>query len=292
MQFGWQAAAWGSGTIGGVAWLAPGACGDGADVAVAINDARLLPGEAGIGAVWFHNEVGFWREARKGRLPALARRRLLAVFIGTEQARTASRLLPFAGRAVIPYGLPPRVLAACVADAVPPPQAVFTSQAYRGLREVIARWRTDVAPRCPTARLTAYVAPSNVAAYAALAVGAAGISVVPRVGNEAMLGVLRGARVLIAPGHVSETFCLAAAEAVAMGVPVVTLGIGSLKERVADGRTGFVARDWRGLADRVGQVLTDDALWARLHVAGVASRIGQDWDAVAARWEAWAGAAR
>ncbi len=100
-----------------------------------------------------------------------------------------------------------------------------------------------------------------------------------------MLDVLRGARLLLAPGHVSETFCLAAAEAVAMGVPVVTLGIGSLKERVSDGETGFVCRDWREMAVRTGDVLERPDLWRRLHLAGLASRSGRSWDEVAAVWE-------
>ena len=277
--------------LGGVAWLAAGAAAGAADVTVAVNDARLLGDGGGRTVVWFHNEVTLWREMRKRRLPALVRGRPWAVFIGREQARLASRLLPFRGRAVVPYGLPPAVLGAAVGDGVRGSEAVFTSQAYRGLREVIGAWRTGVAPRCPGARLTAYVGAADVAAYAGLAAGVAGVSVLPRVGNDAMLDVLRGARVLVAPGHVSETFCLAAAEAVAMGVPVVTLGVGSLKERVVDGETGFVARGWAELADRVVQVLTDDAVWARLHANGVATRVGAGWDGVAARWEALVDAA-
>ncbi len=268
----------------GVEWLEPGARPD-ADVTVAINSASLLPERAGLPVVWFHNEVEFWRELRKRRLPALLRHRPAAVFIGAEQARLASWMLPFRARRVIPYGLPPRVLAAPAADRVPAPQTIFTSQAYRGLREVIGMWRAHVAPRCPGARLAAYIGAGDVAAFAALAAGEPSISIHPRVGNDAVLELLRGTRVLLAPGHQSETFCLAAAEAIAMGVPVVTLGIGSLKERVVDGRTGFVARGWREMAERTVALLTDEALWARQHAEGLATRVGNDWDRVAATWE-------
>ncbi len=269
----------------GVQWLPADTCASG-DVCVAVNDARLLAGQAGHPIVWFHNEVGAWREVRKGRLAALWRYRPVAVFIGTEQARKASRLLPFRRRVVIPYGLPPAILAATPGVETPAPHAVFTSQAYRGLREVIAMWRTMVSPAIAGARLTAYVGSGDVAAYAALADGDASIAIRRRIGNAEMLDVLRASRVLLAPGHISETFCLAAAEAVAMGVPVVTLGIGSLKERVVDGVTGFVSGDWKGMAESTNRILSDDALWAGMRSAGLRTRDGQDWTEIAARWEA------
>ncbi len=273
--------------LGRVRWLPAGEAAA-ADVRVAVNDARLLAGQGGLPVVWFHNEVGAWREVRKRRLAALCRYRPVAVFIGTEQARRASRMLPFRRRVVIPYGLPPAVLAAAPGAAMPGPCAVFTSQAYRGLREVIAMWRAHVSPLVPGARLVAYVGDAELAPYAALAAGDASIAIRQRVGNAAMLDVLRDARLLLAPGHVSETFCLAAAEAVAMGVPVVTLGVGSLKERVVDGVTGFLCSDWRQMAARVREALTDDDIWKRMRANGLASRSGSDWAVAAEAWEACA----
>ena len=273
-------------TYASVRWVPAGQAAT-ADIGVAINDARLLP-PCQLPIVWFHNEVELWRELRKARLPALWRHRPACVFIGTEQARLASRLLGFRARAVIAYGLPPAVLAAEPASAPPAPQAIFTSQAYRGLRQVIQLWRTQVAPRVPGARLSAYVGAGDVAAYAALAADVPSITISGRIGNDAMLGVLRGARVLLAPGHRSETFCLAAAEAVAMGVPVVTLGIGSLKERVADAATGFICASWDAMAEKTRRILQEEALWSQLHRSGLATRAGNDWNRVAADWEAFA----
>ena len=188
---------------------------------------------------------------------------------------------------MIPYGLPPGVLAAATSDVAPLPKALFTSQAYRGLAGVMAMWRRSVAPAVARARLAAFVGAGDVAAMRLLSADAPSITVEPRVGNDAVLDLLRGARLVLAPGHRSETFCLAAAEAIAMGVPVITLGIGSLKERVADGQTGFVCRDWAAMAERTRAVLTDDGLWRHLHGHGLATRVQGDWDRVAARWEAF-----
>ena len=50
-------------------------------------------------------------------------------------------------------------------------------------------------------------------------------------------------RVMLNPGHKGEVFCLAAEEARELCVPIVTMGIGALKERVDHGKTGFVAKN-------------------------------------------------
>ncbi len=269
-------------TLGGVAWrptiIEP------ADITVAINDARLLPPGAPNPVIWFHNEVGLGREIRRGRALALMRSRAIAVFIGTEQARAASHLLPFGRRVVIPYGLSDRVLCAPTAAAPPPPVALFTSQAYRGLKEVLAFWQAQVAPAVPGAALRAFIAEADVPAYRALASDPS-VTIAARVGNDAVLTQLRNTRVLLAPGHVSETFCLAAAEAIALGVPVVTLGIGSLKERVRNGVDGFVCKNYAEMALRTRELLSNHALWLRMQAAGISTRAGRDWHSVAGKWQ-------
>ncbi len=253
-------------------------------ISVAVNDARLLPAGARRPVVWFHNEVSFWREAKRGRLAALRHHRPLAVFCGVEQARNR---LPFlGGRSIVPHGLPEAVLTAAPAAAPPAPHAVFVSQAYRGLKEVIGLWRERMRVRNCEARFTAFIAPGDVGRFRALAAGDGSIGILPRIPNAGMPAMLAGARVMIAPGHVSETFCLSAAEAIAMGVPVVTLGVGALKERVVDGRTGFVCRDFPQMGERILALLTDDALWSRMQRAGLATRLGAGWDDIAQRWEA------
>jgi glycosyltransferase involved in cell wall biosynthesis len=258
----------------------------GGGITVAVNDASLLPAGPGAPVVWFHNEVVFWRELRRGRLPALLRLRPAAVFCGEEQARLASRFLPLRRRAVIPHGLPQALLEAAPAERPPGPQAIFISQAYRGLADVIGLWRRWVAPRNKAARLVAYIAPWDVPAYHAMAAGEPSIAILPRIANADIPAVMRGARLLLAPGHRAETFCLAAAEAIAMGVPVVTLGIGALKERVSDGKTGFICADFAGMAERTLALFADDVLWQSMQGAGLATRRKSDWDQVAARWEA------
>ena len=96
---------------------------------------------------------------------------------------------------------------------------------------------------------------------------------------------MRDARVMLYRGYKDETFCLAAAESIAMGVPVVTAGIGALKERVRHGVTGLIGPSDAEFADAAVRVLSDDALWLKLHEGGIATRGENNWDAIAAKWE-------
>jgi len=253
-----------------------------ADIFVAINDATLLPNTTALPILWLHNEVTLSRETRRGRLPALLSKRPIAVFVGAEQARGAS-FLPIRQRAVIPLGLSDTTVRARPATTPPPPRALFTSQAYRGLREVLELWQRDVAPRVPGATLEALIAPSDIAQYNAL-ITTPGVTIRPRVANDEVIAKLRDTRVFLAPGHVSETFCLAAAEAVALGVPVITLGRGALRERVRNGLDGFICTDWADMAARTRALLTDDMQWMRLHQGGLRSTAGRTWYDVARLW--------
>jgi hypothetical protein len=270
-------------TIGGVAWGPMQVGRLDVDRVVAVNDASLLAGRGrGKPAVWFHNEVEFWKEARRGRMGSLLRHWPTAVFVGSEQARLASPL-PFRHRAVIGHGISAAILNAEPAASPPAPHAIFTSQAYRGLAETLAMWRGLVQPVLPDACFSAFVGERDVPVFA---MREPGVTIAPRVANEAMPEVLRGARVWLAPGHASETFCLAAAEAVAAGVPVITLGRGALKERVRHGVDGFICADMAEMGARILAVLTDDDLWWRLHRAGLETRANTDWGTVARAWQA------
>jgi glycosyltransferase involved in cell wall biosynthesis len=63
-----------------------------------------------------------------------------------------------------------------------------------------------------------------------------------RLGKAELARRYAEALAMIYPGARDETFCLAAAEAQSMGLPVITLGIGSLSERVQNGINGIVCR--------------------------------------------------
>jgi len=77
--------------------------------------------------------------------------------------------------------------------------------------------------------------------------------------------LIRLAHAILMPSEM-ESFGLAALEAMACGVPAVATRVGGVPELITDGVDGFLEKvgDVEGMSARVVQLLTDDALHARM----------------------------
>lgn len=246
---------------------------------------------------WIHNPGTYLRKARYVR--ALWCHRPVIVTTGRYHARTVSWWMPSGGRAVIPYALPEEYRHAEPRVETPPPRAIFTSNPLRGLAWLLDLWEKRIQPQLPQAELHLYCGPGvygtvgdqKAAAMSAVlaradALAAKGVrrfAPLPRAGLAAALGA---ARLMLYRGDPGETFCLAVAEAQALGLPAVVQPIGSLPERVQDGITGFVAPDDESFARQALALLSDDTLWRRQHEAALRLQRGLSGDDVAQRFEA------
>jgi glycosyltransferase involved in cell wall biosynthesis len=286
--------------MGGVAW-APVEAGtpETADLYIANRGHRLLdlvPAARRI-AFWVHNPARYVVKPRY--LWRLWRRQPVVVFLGDFHAGTLPSWVPTGGRRVIPYGLtelfrqaPPR--------AVPPPRAIFTSNPLRRLDWVLERWAEAIRPKVPGAELHVF---SSLATYGggstekralaapilarARALAPHGVVLRHPLAKHDLLHELLQTRVFLYGGDPGETFCLAAAESQAAGVPGVVARSTCLAERVVDGETGFVLADddAAGFAGRTVDLLTDDSLWPRQHRACLDRQRGLSWAEAAALWE-------
>ena len=180
----------------------------------------------------------------------------------------------------------------------PVPRAIFTSNPLRGLDWLLDLWVARIKPAVPQSELHIY---AGGAVYALAgtprarrmeetlarvdALAAFGVRRFAPVGREALATALPAARVMLYRGDPGETFCLALAEAQAMGVPAIVARRGAVAERVVDGVTGRVAEDEENFAAAAIAVLRDDALWRSWHLASLGRRRGLSWDRVAAEFE-------
>lgn len=255
----------------------------------------LVPG-ARRRVFWIHNPGRYLRKPRYV-LPLLRWRPLL-VTTGGYHAASVPRWVPSGGRIVIPYGIDDAFRHAAPLAVPPPAHAIFTSNPLRGLDWLLDLWARRIHPAARRAELHIYAGPSVYGGIAG-AKAAAMAGVLARADAMAGQGVhrhsplprhdlaaaLRGSRAMLYRGDPGETFCLAVAEAQALGVPAVVQPLGALPERVADGITGAVAGDDERFAAAAVALLTDDQLWRRQHEAALAGQRGSSWDEVARRFE-------
>jgi len=98
--------------------------------------------------------------------------------------------------------------------------------------------------------------------------------------------VLRGADLFLLPSQ-SESFGLAALEAMACGVPVIASRAGGIPEVVEDGATGFLLEigDVAAMTERAVTLLRDKALHERLRTAAAARALDFASDVVVPRYE-------
>jgi glycosyltransferase involved in cell wall biosynthesis len=244
---------------------------------------------------WLHNPARYLRKPRN--LWRLAWHRPILVATGAYHAATIPGWLPCGGRRIIPYGVLDRFRGAAPREP-PPPRAIFTSNPLRGLDWLLDQWVTRIAPAVPGAELHIYAGASVYGAATpkagqmaqilsrADALAATGVRRLAPVGHQALAAALTGARAMLYRGDPGETFCLALAEAQAMGVPAVVTPLGAVGERVIDGVSGRVAPDAAAFAQAAITVLRDDDLWRRWHLAALEHQRGLSWDAVAGRFEA------
>jgi hypothetical protein len=270
-----------------------------ADLYVANRGDKLLPAmrrTARRTVFWIHNPAGYllkWRYLWK-----LAWLRPPIVFLGPHHAATYPRWAPTGERAVIPYGIEELFRTAPAAERPPGPRAIFTSNPLRSLDWLLSLWAERIRPLVAGAELHVFSGPATYgrvgdAKAASMApilerartLADHGVVVRAPVAKRRLVDELRAARVLPYRGDAGETFCLAVAEAQAMGVPAVVQSIGATAERVVDGETGFVAGDAAAFADAVVRLLTDDALWRRQHQAALRLQRRWSWDDAAAEFE-------
>ena len=258
-----------------------------ADLVIAARVPRLfreLP--RGRRVLWLHNPAHYLRKPRHAW--PLLRARPALVTLGPDHASTLPWWLP-GRRAQIPLAVAPPLDLPPAERAAPPPVAIFTSNPLRGLGELADLW-----PRIGAGELHAYAGAATYGGSPRLAERIApilahasenGVRVLAPVARAALREKLLGARCMLYLGDEGETFCLALAEAQAMGLPCVVMNRGAVAERILDGETGIVARSPEAFIEAARRLLTDDAAWLAMHRATLARGPGPSWPEIAARFE-------
>jgi glycosyltransferase involved in cell wall biosynthesis len=95
---------------------------------------------------------------------------------------------------------------------------------------------------------------------------------------------IASSRLCLIPGHKAELFCIAAEEAKELCVPIVSMGIGSLSERISNGKTGLIASNEKQFADFTIELMNNDALWNSMRNYMLEIRGSKEWFKIAKKF--------
>lgn len=259
-----------------------------ADLFVASRHHRLLKlvPKARRTAIWLHRPG--LSLLRWGRFSAFARRRPQMVFLGVYHAASYPGWAPGGRRAIIPLATEQVFRTAGTALRPPPPFAMWSGRTAASLSWTLDLWAREVFPAVPKARLYVFADLSLGKPVArAKEMKPQGVELRVPAGPDERAAELAQMRVFLCPGDSKDMFCMAAAEAQAMGVPTVVTDVAAMRERVVDRETGFVTPpgDAAAFAGAAIQLLSDEVLWREQRDAALRYNRARGWDDVAADFE-------
>ena len=210
---------------------------------------------------------------RKGQLISYLKYKPKIILGGKYHSNKRNYLLKMFGSINLEWAVDPLFLETNLDESIIENRAIFTSRRDRNLDMLIDIWKKKIFTQNKSIKL--YTTPSNLIDN--------NYNIFTRNFNDqqSMVKDLLKSKVLLVPGHKGEIFCIAAEEARELCIPIVTLGIGSLSERVEHGITGFVAKNYEEFADYTLKIFNDENLWKDLRNNLIKLRGTKKWDKVA-----------
>ena len=190
---------------------------------------------------------------RKKQLLSYIKHKPKYILIGDYHKKNRSKLITLYGCEILKLAVDDIFINTKIGNNVNKNQAIFTSRADRNSSLLIKIWKEKIFPRYREGKLL--ITPDNNKDE--------DNNIYERImgTHYDLIKDLLNSRVYLIPGHKAELYCLAAEEARELCIPIVTLGIGSLKERVVDGKTGFIAKNDNDFADYTLQLFNNENLW-------------------------------
>ena len=228
------------------------------DVAISNGDTRLLSKvSAKKNIVFSYSLQSIEKFIRKGQLISYLKNRPTYFLIGDYHINNRSKLISLFGINTLNLAIDDMFHKTKILAEKKENNAIFTSRGDRNLELLINIRNQNIYHKLNNAKLlvTPYknIKEEN------------NIFIRKMSTRSQLIKDLLKSKVFLVPGHKAELFCLAAAEAQELCIPIVTLGIGSLYERVEHNINGFIAKNNKEFAEYTIQLFKDPTLWLRLH---------------------------
>ena len=244
------------------------------DLVISNNDTRMFDKvDASKKVLISHSIQSIEKFIRKGQFFAYIKHKPKIALLSQYHKNNRNYLLRMFGSFVIDWAVDQIFLDSNLNKEINIDQAIFTSFSDRNLDLLINIWKNKIFTK--NKKLKLLITPTN-NDYSQF-------NIINReFGNKSkLISDISNSRIFLIPGHKAELYCIAAEEARELCVPIVTLGIGCLKERVIHGKTGFLAKNENEFVDYTFKLFEDDNLWNEMRHNLFLLRGSKQWNNIA-----------
>ena len=243
------------------------------DLAISNNDINLFDKiNATIKVAISHSVQSIEKFIRKGQLFSYIKHRPKIALLSNYHKNNRNYLLRMFGSFQIGWGVDQIFLEASTNNKINNKQAIFTSYSDRNLNLLIEILKEKIFTKDNSLKLLITPSDNDYGQF----------NIINRkFGDKSnLITDILSSRVFLIPGHKAELYCIAAEEARELCVPIITLGIGCLKERVEHEKTGFVAKNKDEFADYTFQLFNDEILWNKIRNNLLLLRGSKKWKSI------------
>ena len=223
------------------------------DLVISNGDCRLFKyANSKKNVLFSHSIQTIEKFIRKKQILSFIKYKPKVCFLSNYHKINRSRLLYSFGYINLRWAVDKIFLSSSIPKNIDNDLAIFTSKEDRNQNLLIEIWKNDIFPKNKKLKLLINSQNNN-----------KNYNIINRIqqNQNELLKELSKARLFLIPGHKAELFCLAAAEASQMCIPIVTLGYGCLSERVIHGKTGYIAKNNNEFAKYTLELFKNDHLW-------------------------------
>ena len=244
------------------------------DLVISNGDCRLFKFATSKRNILFsHSVQNIEKFIRKKQLFAFLKYKPKICFLSEYHQVNRSRILYPFGSINLKWSVDDIFIETKISTDVNKNQAIFTSDKDRNLDLLIDIWKNLIFTKNQKLRLLVNDRGANSEKT--------GIFTRIKGDQQKLIEDLKNSRLYLIPGHKAELFCLAAEEAKELCVPIVTLGIGCLAERVEHGKSGFIAKNKYEFANFALELFNNDSLWFQMRNFLLENRGKNNWIKVA-----------
>jgi len=244
---------------------------------------------------WIHNPAKYLLKFRY--LSKLFLNNFNIIFSSNYHKSTYPFWAPSGKRLIIPYGIDNNISKKRKYSA-PTCSAIFTSNPLRDLDWLLENWKLKIFPNVKNANLNLFTGISTYGHFGkkhskesqkileiAKSLKDYGVNLFEPLKRENLFKKINQSRIFLYKGTQDETFCMAVAEAQAIGIPAVVRDYGSMKERVLNNKTGFVCKSDEEFNTKAIKLLNDDKVWMRMHKNLLINDNHLRWSDIAKKWK-------